>query len=109
MNCVCYILSFSHTTQQEATNKKPLHRMTGHQQPINHVAFSPNGQWFASASFDKSVKLWNGFTGQFVSAFRGHVGPVYMVAWSADSRLLASGSKDSTLKVSFETPVFFQA
>lgn len=45
------------------------------------------------------MQLWNGLTGQFVSAFRSHVGPVYMVAWSADSRLLVSGSKDSTLKV----------
>lgn len=40
----------------EAGNKTPLGRMTGHQQPVNHVCFSPNGQWFASASFDKSVK-----------------------------------------------------
>lgn len=89
--------------------------------------FSPDGQWVASASFDKSVKLWNGVTGKFVAAFRGHVGPVYQIrskifslvfivcflsiliidddfvcgshSWSADSRLLLSGSKDSTLKV----------
>nr|GEX56894.1 notchless protein homolog [Tanacetum cinerariifolium] len=66
---------------------------------VNHVYFSPDGQWIASASFDKSVKLWNGITGKFVCAFRGHVGPVYQISWSADSRLLLSGSKDSTLKV----------
>ncbi|XP_065868417.1 notchless protein homolog isoform X2 [Euphorbia lathyris] len=66
---------------------------------INHVYFSPDGQWVASASFDRSVKLWNGVTGKFVAAFRGHVGPVYQISWSADSRLLLSGSKDSTLKV----------
>ncbi|PNY11684.1 notchless protein [Trifolium pratense] len=74
-------------------------RMTGHQQLVNHVYFSPDGQWIASASFDKSVKIWNGTTGKFVTAFRGHVGPVYRISWSADSRLLLSGSKDSTLKV----------
>ncbi|CAN6697008.1 unnamed protein product [Malus baccata var. baccata] len=79
--------------------KQPKTRMTGHQQPINHVCFSPDGQWIASASFDRSVKLWNGTTGKFVAAFRGHVGPVYQISWSADSRLLVSGSKDSTLKV----------
>ncbi|KAJ0430513.1 putative transcription factor WD40-like family [Helianthus annuus] len=71
---------------------------------VNHVYFSPDGQWIASASFDKSVKLWNGITGKFVAAFRGHVGPVYQISWSADSRLLLSGSKDSTLKV---TSFFF--
>ena len=46
---------------------------------MNHVYFSPDGQWVASASFDKSVKLWNGTTGKFVAAFRGHVGPVYQI------------------------------
>ncbi|CAK9170812.1 unnamed protein product [Ilex paraguariensis] len=66
---------------------------------VNHVYFSPNGQWIASASFDKSVKLWNGITGKFVAAFRGHVGPIYQISWSADSRRFLCGSKDSTLKV----------
>ncbi|MFS8027503.1 putative transcription factor WD40-like family [Helianthus anomalus] len=84
---------------EPSVSKHPKTRMTGHQQLVNHVYFSPDGQWIASASFDKSVKLWNGITGKFVAAFRGHVGPVYQICWSADSRLLLSGSKDSTLKV----------
>ncbi|CAH8312831.1 unnamed protein product [Eruca vesicaria subsp. sativa] len=74
-------------------------RLTGHQQLVNHVYFSPNGQWIASASFDKSVKLWDGVTGKFITAFRGHVNSVYQISWSADSRMLLSCSKDSTLKV----------
>ncbi|KAG1346954.1 notchless protein [Cocos nucifera] len=84
---------------EPAISKHPKARLTGHQQLVNHVYFSPDGQWLASASFDKSVKLWNGITGKFVTSFRGHVGPVYQISWSADSRLLLSGSKDSTLKV----------
>eukprot|EP01100_Stratorugosa_tubuloviscum_P009626 TRINITY_DN402_c2_g1_i1.p1 TRINITY_DN402_c2_g1~~TRINITY_DN402_c2_g1_i1.p1 ORF type:complete len:496 (-),score=223.21 TRINITY_DN402_c2_g1_i1:156-1643(-) len=74
-------------------------RMTGHQQPVNIVAFSPDGLFIASASFDKSIKLWNGINGTFIATFRGHVGAVYQIAWSADSRLLVSGSKDSTMKL----------
>lgn len=80
-------------------DKKPVCRMTGHQQLINHVQFSPDGRWLLSASFDKSVRMWDGTTGKFVATLRGHVGPVYQVSWSADSRLFVSASKDSTLKV----------
>ena len=80
-------------------SKKPLARLCGHKNLVNQVRFSPNGQWIASASFDKSVKVWNGINGQFVCSFFGHVAPVYQVTWSADSRLVCSGSKDSTLKI----------
>lgn len=79
--------------------KQPIKRLTGHQQLVNHIAFSPDGRYFASASFDKKVKIWNGKSGDFLSTLTGHVGAVYQVAWSADSRFLVSASKDSTAKL----------
>jgi ribosome assembly protein 4 len=80
-------------------SKHPIKRLTGHQQAVNHIAFSPDGRYFASASFDKKVKIWNGFSGDFLVTLTGHVGAVYQVAWSADSRFLISASKDSTAKL----------
>lgn len=49
-----------------AEDKKPLERMTGHQALINQVLFSPDTRIIASASFDKSIKLWEGRTGKWV-------------------------------------------
>lgn len=95
-------------------DKKPIARMTGHMQLVNQVrhvhcrnvsnnfgqvAFSCDGRLIASASFDKSVKVWDGRTGTYMTTLRGHVQAVYQVAFAPDSRLLVSGSKDSTLKV----------
>ncbi|XP_041097194.1 notchless protein homolog 1 [Polyodon spathula] len=82
-----------------AEEKKPLCRMTGHQALINEVLFSPDTRLIASASFDKSIKIWEGKTGKYLTSLRGHVSAVYQISWSADSRLLVSGSSDSTLKV----------
>ncbi|GME67166.1 unnamed protein product [[Candida] boidinii] len=80
-------------------SNKPICRMTGHQKLVNHVSFSPDGRYIASASFDNSIKLWDGRDGKFIATFRGHVAPVYQVSWSSDCRLIVSGSKDTTLKV----------
>lgn len=80
---------------------KPITRLTGHQRQISHVAFSPDGRWAASSSWDSSIRLWEGRTGKYVATLRGHVGAVYRLAWSADGRMLVSASKDATVKVGY--------
>mmetsp|Transcript_34603 Transcript_34603/g.52947 ORF Transcript_34603/g.52947 Transcript_34603/m.52947 type:complete len:95 (+) Transcript_34603:1072-1356(+) len=62
---------------QPKKNNKPVQRLTGHQGLIIQVCFSPDGYYLVSASFDKSIKLWDGKTGKFITSFRGHVASVY--------------------------------
>lgn len=84
---------------EPAVSSRPIARLIGHQQLVNHVMFSPDGRYLASASFDKKVKVWDPKTGKLLNTLHGHVGSVYQLTWSPDSRFIASASKDSTVKV----------
>lgn len=51
------------------SSAKPVARLVGHQKQVNHVTFSPDGAYIASAGFDNHVKLWNARDGKYVPAF----------------------------------------
>lgn len=77
---------------------KKVAQMTGHARQINQAVFSPNGQFIASCSFDRTVRLWSGSDGKFLHRYQAHASEVYAVVFSSDSRLILSGGKDSTCK-----------
>lgn len=60
---------------------------------------SPDGQYFAFASWDNSIQVWNTITGHKVSTYRGHTAPLQVLAWSSDNWHIASASGDGTLQV----------
>lgn len=63
----------------------------GHLDTVWGVAASADGRWVATASHDKTVKLWDGDTLKLKRTF-AHPIIVWSVAFSQDSRLLASGA-----------------
>ncbi|MEP6516778.1 AAA-like domain-containing protein [Microcoleus vaginatus] len=72
--------------------------LKGHTNNISQVAIAPNNQIIASASKDKTVKLWS-TDGKLLRTLTGHTDEVDSVALSPDSQIIASASKDKTIKL----------
>jgi WD40 repeat protein len=66
---------------------------------IHMLAFSPDSHWLASASWDRTVGLWDAPARRWAGPLKGHRAAVTCVAFSPDSRTLASGSKDGTVRL----------
>ncbi|MBD1867442.1 pentapeptide repeat-containing protein [Cyanobacteria bacterium FACHB-471] len=78
------------------SSAKPLQ---GHTDWVWNIAFSPDGQWLASASLDSTLRLWSVPDGQPIHVLKGHTHDVYGLAISADSQLLVSTGKDYTVRL----------
>ncbi len=73
--------------------------LAGHQDVVFSISFSPDGKRLASASFDRTIRVWDLATHKTALTLTGHSDFVYSVAFSPDGKWLASASKDRTVKL----------
>ncbi|MDZ8094589.1 MAG: caspase family protein [Nostoc sp. DedQUE05] len=85
--------------QRGIYNTQERNRLEGHSDAVIGVAFSPDGKTIASASNDKTVKVWDAATAKEITTFKGHSDAVIGVAFSPDGKTIASASYDKIVKV----------
>jgi len=76
-----------------------LPALRGHGRAVYPVAYSPDGRRLASGSWDGTVRLWDGLTGELCATLP-HPGPVLSLAFGPDGTWLVTGCQlDDRLRV----------
>ena len=73
--------------------------MKGHVNCVSSVAFSSDGMWIVSGSFNDSVRVWDTTTGVVMKMLEGHSDIVTSVAFSKDGTQIVSGSFDNSVRI----------
>ncbi|HEY7424829.1 MAG TPA: serine/threonine-protein kinase [Gemmataceae bacterium] len=72
--------------------------LTGHDEDVYFVAFSPDGKTLVTTSKDKTARLWDAATGKAKATLKGHDSEVNGAAFTPDGQTLFTVSDDGTVR-----------
>jgi len=79
-------------------NRPPI-TLTGHTGLVTMAIFSPDDKLIASASADKTAKIWQAIDGKELFTLKGHLDLVVTVQFSPSGNLVVTSSLDKTAKI----------
>ena len=82
----------------DTDNGRLLQTLVGHSEFILDIQFSPNGKWVATASEDRTARVWEVASGREVASLP-HPGKVLGVSFGSDGEVLATGCDPGDLAV----------
>lgn len=86
-------------TRSQTNYGVPAKALKGHNHFVQDVTLSSDGAFAITASWDKTLRLWDLKTGNTTKKFFGHTGDVMSVSFSPDNRQIVSGSRDKSIKI----------
>jgi len=81
------------------TDNRIVRQFPGHTGMINALAFSRNGEFILSGSWDQQIILWEAKSGKRSKTFTGHAGIIYTLEFSSDNKNFVSTSNDNTVRL----------
>jgi WD40 repeat protein len=84
---------------QAAASRAEVGNLQGHRGTVTSLSFSRNGRLLATASKDRTVRLWDVADRRERAAFDWEIGQVYAVAFAPDGMTAAAGGKSGKIVI----------
>jgi WD40 repeat protein/tRNA A-37 threonylcarbamoyl transferase component Bud32 len=81
----------------DPSSGREIFALRSHDDAITRIVYSPDGARIATASKDRTVKIWTATFELDVQQLTGHLGEVFAVLYTPDGKRLASGGADGTI------------